>query len=31
MLTEERPVAIVGWQEVMSASEVFVLCRYYAV
>ena len=30
MLTEGKPVAIVPWQEVMSESEVFVLCRYYA-
>ena len=31
MLTEEKPVATVPWQEVMSGSEVSVLCHYHAV
>ena len=31
ILTEEKLAAIVPWQEVMSESEEFVLCRYYAV
>ena len=30
MLREERLGAIVPWQEVMSESEVLVLCRYHA-
>ena len=31
MLTEEKPAAILPWQEVMSENELFISCHYPAV